>query len=229
MNSRSRTHKFLSYLTIWVRPKNTLRAIIEEDPNFGVIMLGILLGITASLRASVIHGLHPLPDLMGFHPFLDDIIRIGVGRRPGFLMTSASIIVYGSVVGVVLILIGGFLLRVGGMIGGGRGNYNEARAAIAWSFVPYTMMLPVWIIYSILNFSDLRALPASGLHAMEPMGWFLLSLVLLDSALRIVSLIYLIITVTDIHRIAPAKSVAIVVVAIVPLTLVMIPWQGLPF
>jgi len=216
-------------LTIWAWPKRTVKGIIEDDPNFGVIILGILVGITAALRSSVLNGLHPLPDLIGHNTLLDDIINVGIGHSPGIFMTAASIIIFGSVMGVVLVLLGGFLLRLGGLISGGHGLSKNIRTVVAWSFAPYTILFPIWVLVAIFNAGDFRQLGIATSIAMSSIGWYLPVLFFLDNAIRILCLTYLIISLADVHKISPIRSVAVVLIAFVPLTLVVIPWQGFHF
>ncbi len=214
-------------LSMWARPRNTLGRILADDPNLGVIVIAILIGLTGSLRTSILHGLHPMPDLLGIHPLLDDIINVGIGHSAGILMTSAAILVFGSVMGVLLVAVGGLFLQLSGRVGGGKGQYEHVRAAVAWSFVPYIYMMPVWFLYGLFNFRELRMLNIGGDPInISMMGWTLPSLVILDTIIRVVCIVFLILNLANVHRIAPVKSIAMVVFAFIPLTLILIPWQG---
>lgn len=219
------------YFSIWLRPWETVQRILDDDPNHGVITIAIIVGVTAALRTSVLHGLHPLPDLVGLTPLLDDIIRVGIGgNRADPIMTAAAVFVFGSLMGVGLVFLGGILLRLGGLLGGGRGHYEQIRSAVAWSFVPYMAMFPAWFLFAVLNAGRLRAVSWGNapIH-MTAFGWDLTLLFLVDLAVRLTCIVFLIINIARIHRIRPVLSVALVLLAFVPITFILIPSQGFSF
>ncbi|MFH0881547.1 MAG: YIP1 family protein [bacterium] len=138
-------------------PRSTIRWILNHDPNYGVAMIAILAGITSALRSSILHGLHPLPDLVGHSDLLDEVIAYGIGPSAGLFLSTVTIALYGALLGIVLIWVGSFFLRVIGRIFGGKGRYIEVRAALAWAFVPYTWLFPIYLIYAIVHLVALRS------------------------------------------------------------------------
>lgn len=113
------------FLTIWTRPRQTIRAIVETDPTRHVVTLAILDGVAAaSLRAST----RTLGDSFSFPTVL------------------TIVIVVGSLVGLAALYVLGWLLALVGRWMGGRAGPEQFRAAIAWSSVPTIAGLPIGIL-----------------------------------------------------------------------------------
>ncbi|MBD3166989.1 hypothetical protein GF324_10345 [bacterium] len=180
-------------LTIWTRPRRTFRYILLADPNWGVMIIGVMAGIAAALRSSVLHGMHPMPDLMGLHPLLDDIIHYGIGPSAGWVLTAVSVFVYGSTVGVLFVVFGSAWMYILVRAGGARVHYVDVRAVFSWSFAPYTVMLPLWAAFGNLEFDLLRAMSFNyyGTGALGELPWEILLLYILDLVLRAYSFVIL--------------------------------------
>lgn len=145
-----------AFVRLLLQPRTTMRWILEDDPNYGVMIISLLAGVTAMLHSSLLHGLHPLPGLHGFHPTLDSILALGVGATPEWPLLIAAIGICGGLFGVLAIYVGAFLLWFLARLSGGRGKYQEVRSALAWSFVMYSWLLPLWIMLAILQGPELR-------------------------------------------------------------------------
>lgn len=119
-----------------------------------------------------------------------------------------SLLAYGSTLGIVLNLLGAFFLRSMGVAMGGEIGRRGHRAAIAWSFTPYILMLPVWIIYALLNFQSLRN---TGINYGPVMPWetghIMAILLSLDYAIRLLSMFYLALSYTIVQKISLSEPV----------------------
>ena len=103
------------FLSIWTRPRETIRRIVDTDPTKYVITLTLSRGLVTSVVLLVASGL--------------------VSSLP--LLTVLGIaIVLGPVANIVFLYIGSALLRLTGRLLGGRASSQEARAAWAWSGWP---------------------------------------------------------------------------------------------
>jgi hypothetical protein len=112
------------WLSIWVAPRQTIRKIIEVDPAKNVMLLAMLAGIGNALdKASSRNAGNALP-------------LIGI---------LAICIILGPIGGILSLYIGGALFRWTGSWLGGEASSEEVRAAIAWSYVPTILILPLWI------------------------------------------------------------------------------------
>lgn len=200
-----------------LEPRNTIRWILTHDPNYGVSMIAIVAGITTALRSSVLHGLHPLPGLVGFNSLLDEIIAYGIGPSAGPILSVITIAIYGALLGILFVWIGALLLLIVGWLFGGQGRYNAVRAALAWSFVPYSWLLPAWILYTALNAGALRSASFSYgvVLPWQAHGW-LAVLMFADYALRILGIVWLVLKLSVALRISVRKAFLVVGITVLP-------------
>jgi len=113
--------------SIWFHPRRTIRAIVDTDPFYGVLLLAMAAG-----AANAIMEVAALP---GPAPIGSSIFAAGL------LAGSA-----GAVLGIAWLYIFGWLYRwVGGWLGG-RAKTQEVRAAIAWVEVPTLALFLLWLI-----------------------------------------------------------------------------------
>jgi hypothetical protein len=130
----SRNH----FLSIWTRPRETIRAIVAEDPRRHVLVLAMLSGIAQALdRASLRH----------------------VGDRVEWPVLAAVAVVGGSLFGILSIYLVAVLLRLTGSWLGGRADHAALRAAMAWASIPVIATLLLWPIqiglFGMENFSSI--------------------------------------------------------------------------
>lgn len=102
------------WVSIWIKPRETIRWIVDTDPTRQVILLAALGGIAQSLRAE----------------------GISLGDNLSVLATFMTALIGGSISGIISLYIGGAILRWTGSWFEGQATTEEVRAAIAWSSVP---------------------------------------------------------------------------------------------
>jgi len=215
-------------LFLW--PRNTIKWIINHDPNYGVMLIAMLSGCTAALRSSALHGLHPVPDLVGIHPLLNDIIAYGIGASASVPMTLAAMFLYGALIGVFFITMGSLTIMSVGWIFGGLGRFQQVRAGLAWAFVPYTWLFPIWGLYSIFSASSLRSTSfAFGTYFPWELSGSLSVLLILDYALRFFCIIWLILKMSVVFKTSLLRTTLIVLISFLPPALLLIPLQRLSF
>lgn len=126
------TIPFSHFLSIWLKPRETIRTIVETNPTRHVFLLAMLAGIGQALdRAS----------------------SRNMGDSISLITILLSCIILGPIGGIISLYIGGALYRWSGSWLGGKANEEEVRAAIAWSYVPTIFILPLWIP-KLLIFGD---------------------------------------------------------------------------
>lgn len=109
---------------IWLHPRDTIRTIVENDPERHVNLLIILAGITESLdRASTKNAADKIS--------LGGVFFIVCVLGPGFSLIGAWVYSH--------------LIRIAGNWIGGRGHYEEIKACIGWSAVPTLVSLVLWL------------------------------------------------------------------------------------
>lgn len=111
---------------MWLKPRETIRAIIKYNPRHLVLLLAFLYGISRAIDRG---GLQLFPFLV-YNPFL----------------TTLGVLVIGAVSGVILVYLSAFLFELTGKLLGGRGSSENLRAAIVWSYVPGFWILPLDVV-----------------------------------------------------------------------------------
>ncbi len=219
----------LAFFGMFFRPRQTIRTILEEEPDLGIIPLAVMEGVTAVLRESVIHGLHPMPDLIGLQPLLDEIIWYGVGSSPSVMMTAASIFISGGLFGVGMVIVGALLLRYAGILVRSGVIYRETRALLAWSFAPYTIMISVWLVFGLANWEVFRAtgFPYGPVNPFEAEPAITL-LLLIDYAMRIFCTVLLVIAAVETLKLSVGRVIITVILAFGPPFMLLMYWTGVP-
>lgn len=108
------------FLTIWLRPRETIRRIVKWNPNYCVIWLACLAGIAENL---------------------DTFSAGNAGDKYPSAMIIAIALVMGPLVGLVLLWINSLLIRWTGKWIGGTASRKTIRTALAWSCVPTAFAL----------------------------------------------------------------------------------------
>jgi hypothetical protein len=113
------------FLTIWLRPRATIRGILDSNPGYLVIPLAMAGGVIQTLDRAA-------------------------QRDAGDQMPLAGILilalVLGPISGLIGVYLGGAMLGWAGRKLGGHGASQDVRAALAWSEVPVLATIPLWIL-----------------------------------------------------------------------------------
>lgn len=174
---------FLAWLSIWVRPRRTIRQIIDHNPTQAVNLLGALTGIYRLLNQAA-------------------------KRSWGDTMPIGEILIFaiiiGSVFGNLALSIEAQLFRWIGKKLGGKASAAQVRAAVAWSSVPEATILvlfcPLTIMYGRKYFS-------SSIDWLTPMIYYLiLGMGLLGLLLLIWRSVLTIICLAEVHEFSIWKS-----------------------
>ncbi|MBV9789930.1 MAG: YIP1 family protein, partial [Chloroflexi bacterium] len=122
------------WLSIWIRPRATMRYILNTDPKayvFGLCFIGTLLESLDRAAGRAIGDNIPFPFV---------------------LMLCAVFSLFGTLIGLE---IGGRILRwVGGLLGG-QGTLEGMKAALGWSSVPSLVGLLIWLPQLVVLGPDL--------------------------------------------------------------------------
>ena len=102
------------FLTIWFRPRATLRHILDTNPSLHVMPLAVVMGITSAL---------------------DRATDGRLGGNGDIFVILAITLLASPIGGVISVQLMGALLKWSGGLLGGKAEREEVRAAIAWSSV----------------------------------------------------------------------------------------------
>lgn len=121
--------KLNPWITIWTKPRKTMRYIINDNPEKYIKLLAVISGITK---------------------FLDKASFKNIGdKMPMFGILLLAVFV-GSISGLILLYINAALLKWTGKWIGGKGSIEHIRAAVAWGSIPFIMVSIIWIPELIL-------------------------------------------------------------------------------
>lgn len=122
------------WLTMWVRPRATMRAVLAAGPDLRVLMLAAIGGVESALDRAVARS-------------LGDRLSL-----PGVL---AVCLVGGTIAGIVGVYLFAPLLRWTGRWLGGTASTASLRAATAWPHVLTAWRLPLWLPVLVIFGPDL--------------------------------------------------------------------------
>jgi hypothetical protein len=198
------------WISIWTRPRATLRRILEGDPLRSVYFLAALGGVAGAVN---------LATTSGFGDTLPVAATIAVALLGGALGGILSLFIFTG------------LVRVAGRWLGGRGATHEIMAALAWANVPTIAGLLLWLPRAVFLGEEMfRSVPWS-LEGNPPASLFF---ALLELARALVDFWGLVITlkcVAEAHRFSAWRALGTLllvgVMLIVPLGLLVIAAQAL--
>ena len=113
------------WLTIWFEPKETIRQIVKTDLRQGFLIL------------SAIYGLPLAFNLIQSFAFSTVV--------PLWAILIGSLVLC-SFLGMIGIYVASWLLEFTGKWIGGKANFMEIRAAVAWSNVPTVVTILMWVL-----------------------------------------------------------------------------------
>lgn len=110
---------------MWTKPQSTIRAIVLHRPSYGIYLLAMLYA------------------LQGFF-FYANWWSLGV--RANYALYLLLGILLSPLLGLLWLYVGGELFYLTGHLFKGKGTRKELRAALAWSALPYTLTLTMWVL-----------------------------------------------------------------------------------
>ncbi|MCX6899988.1 MAG: Yip1 family protein [Verrucomicrobia bacterium] len=117
------------FLTIWLSPRETIRRIVEWNPNYCIIWLACLAGIGQVLDRSTMRDL---------------------GDKVPLAVLFAIALIGGPLVGLLQLYISSLLIRWTGRWLGGVATLRQLIAAVGWGMAPQAFALllfvPAWLI-----------------------------------------------------------------------------------
>ena len=184
------------WITIWTRPRATIRQVVETNVNYRVVFLAMLAGALSRLESRWAQ----VP---------------GTPGSAAFPMLVVVSVVVGAIAGIIGLYINGVLLKWSGAVLGGIGTYAEVRAALAWAEVPVIVAVSIGII-SILIGTGGPMMPYGGSGAESS-----LSVSLLHAIFGIWSFILVLKCVGEVHRFSAWRALAAIVLIAVAIVIVL--------
>lgn len=194
------------WFSIWIKPRATMRWILDTEPRRMVLPLAALGGVSQGLQAAT-------PRILADFPIVTIVgLKVAVGA-------------IGGVLGVYL---GGFLIRLTGRWLGGSGDSVGVRSALAWSQIP--------TIWSILLILPLLAAFGAEAFRLDPssMGdtpgvWlFMLPYIVVQIVVGIWGLVITLKCVGEVHGLSAWHALGALVVAFLLVVLAAVVVVGVP-
>lgn len=116
---------------IWIRPRNTIRAILESaNPERHMILIAVLSGVINALNRTSIRNL---------------------GDQHSLTFIALLSLIGGSIAGIIGLYLTSAVLKITGGWLGGRGTYSDLRVAITRGVnAPATLIGLLWVLELIL-------------------------------------------------------------------------------
>lgn len=168
------------WLTMWIWPRGTIRAIVDSDPSQSVPLLAGLFGVAFALAM--------------FRESLP-------GERTPRRVDVAMILIVSAVLGNVGHFLLAVLIRRTGSWLGGRASLAECRAAIAWGCVPQVVRVGLLLaMIAVLRehyfrANEFREVDMTEVYLANLVGWS-------QRILGIWTLVLVIRAVAEVHRIS---------------------------
>jgi len=198
------------WLTIWVKPRQTIRRIIESDPKHQVVILAMLAGVSRAL---------------------DRAASRNAGDALSLPVILAICVVAGPIGGLPSLYIAGALLRWTGSWLGGKASSEEVRAAIAWSSVPMICTLPLWIPKLVLYRNELFQSSMPRVQAIPLLALPLLGFVAIEITVTIWAFVVLLKCLGEVHGFSAWRALVALTLAFlivfVPVFLLAVLFTGL--
>lgn len=122
------------WLSIWVKPRRTIRALIETNVSYRFIALCAIYGFQYMLQVAQF---------------------LSLGRNFSLIFILLIALVLCIPVGYILFNISSaFLFWVGKLIKG-KGTFKQVRAASYWSSVPNVVSLVIWVVLMVAHGSGM--------------------------------------------------------------------------
>lgn len=187
-------------LSIWLKPRETIRRIVETNPTKYVIPLAMLAGIGQSLdRASSRSTGDAIP-----------IVAI---------LALASIA--GSIGGLLMLYVGGAIYRWASGRLGGQASPEEIRAALAWSNVPIIAALPLTFLQAFLLGSGMVTSVTAAWDSDPLLARFILGSSIVELVAAIWTFVLLLQTLSEVQRFSVWRALVsmllLFVVSLVPI------------
>jgi hypothetical protein len=180
------------WVSIWTRPRATIRQIVDTDPTYMVVLLASIGGIARAL---------------------DNASRRNTGDNlplAGILVTA---MIAGPLGGLIMLYLSGALVRWTGSLLGGVANSVQVRAALAWGQVPTIGILIVWGVQIALLGKELFSSETPSLDAGELRAWIFLATVPIDVVLAIWAAVLIVKCVAEVHQFSAWKGLGALMLA----------------
>jgi hypothetical protein len=189
------------FLTIWTRPRATMRAIMSSNPAYRVLPLAIAGGMLETLQFESML-------------FVGDQLSV-----PAIVLIA---IILGPPVGLALLYVGAWLVAMTCRLLRGQANSREVRAALAWSSVPLLATGPIWILRLALLGRELFTVEKPSLMSSPGMAYFLIATFIPELILQVWWLVVTVKALGEVQRFSAWKALTSMLLLVAPFVILIV-------
>ncbi len=169
---------FNPWFKIFTKPRMTIRAIVEYNPNFRLFVLAAIYGMCA---------------------FFGLAQNMGLGSHKNFVV-FLPLLILAPLWGYMVFSVGAFFVFIIGKLLKGQADFKQVRLAYAWSNVPLIINAVLWLFLFFIFGSDLFS-PAHLQAALSAKTyWILMLAVLAQLVFSIWGIVIYVIALSEVQR-----------------------------
>lgn len=189
---------FNPWLEIWIRPKATIRRIIQENPNRSLWLLSAI---------------------YGFVSLLNDAQALALGLKFSALAIFLIAVILSPLWGYAFLSFWSLVVYWTGKWFKGIGHFQTIRAAYAWSCVPVIINVLSWLVLAAFFRSRLFLINSGNSEISEALVYFLFFIFILRLIVAVWSLVIYLNALAEVQKYSVLKAIFNVIVT----SLLMIP------
>lgn len=159
------------WISIWTKPRATVQQLVDTNPNYYVLILAALSGMTQILSQASSNS---------------------TGDQLDFLTILLIALFAGPLLGLLTLYLAGFLIFWTGKWLNGQATAKTIRTAVAWSNIPVVLSLLIWIPEVALIREELFTTATPQLEANPTLSLVLLVLSLVNVVLAVWGVVILV-------------------------------------
>lgn len=190
---------FNPWLSIWTKPRATIRRIVDENPNRSLWLLAAI---------------------YGFVSLMNNAQTLALGQSLHTAVIFFMVLILAPFWGYAFFSIWSAAVYLIGKLFKGQGSFSMVRSAYAWSSVPFVFNLILWISLAVI-FGPKLFMPAAMTNEItEPLMLFLFFVLVGRLVLAVWSLVIYFNTLAEVQSYSVLKAIFNVVIAAILMALI---------
>jgi Yip1 domain len=183
------------FLTIWTRPRATIRGIVNANPAFRVLPIAMIGGMLEMLQ-------------------LESLVFAGDQLSVPIILLIAVVI--GPPLGLIFLYSGAWIVEMSCRLLGGQADSREVRSALAWSSVPLLATIPLWMIRLAFLGRELFTVAKPSLSSRPALAYFLAATAIPEIVLSIWWMVVTVKALGEVQRFSAWKALSSMILLLVP-------------
>lgn len=192
MENNSKNNITHPWSGIWLFPRQTIRYIMETNPQYHFYLLVIIGGIAQAFSAAV---------------------TFGLGEKIPVFELFVVCLIAGPISGFIAVYLRGWLLTWMSNKMGGLATFLQTRICIAWSWAPLVYTFPLWGVKYILFRKELFLSERPFIEAQPVLSGIFELLALVDFAVFVWSLFILFSVLSEMNQFSVLRSIGAVILS----------------